>query len=63
VVAREALEQNRPEVDHWAHLTIHGILHLLGYDHEHPAEAAVMESRETEILKNLGIPDPYLEIA
>lgn len=63
VVAREALEQNRPEPDHWAHLTIHGLLHLLGYDHEKPDEAVVMESAETEILAKLGIPDPYVDIA
>ena len=62
VVVREAQEQNRPAADHWAHLTIHGLLHLLGYDHEQPGEAAVMESLETEILAGLGIPDPYVEI-
>jgi probable rRNA maturation factor len=62
VVEREALEQNRPAADHWAHLTIHGLLHLLGYDHEQPGDAAVMESLETEILAGLGIPDPYVEI-
>jgi probable rRNA maturation factor len=62
VVVREAREQNRPAADHWAHLTIHGLLHLLGYDHEQPGDAAVMESLETEILAGLGIPDPYVEI-
>ena len=62
VVVREAREQNRPVADHWAHLTIHGLLHLLGYDHEQPGDAAVMESLETEILAGLGIPDPYVEI-
>jgi probable rRNA maturation factor len=62
VVVREAQEQNRPAADHWAHLTIHGLLHLLGYDHEQPGDAAVMESLETEILAGLGIPDPYVEI-
>ena len=62
VVVRESLEQRRPEPDHWAHLTIHGVLHLLGYDHEQPDEAAVMESLETKILKKLGVSDPYLDI-
>ena len=63
VVVSEALEQQRPENDHWAHLTVHGVLHLLGYDHEQSAAAAVMESLETKILRNLGISDPYLNIA
>jgi len=63
VVAREAMEQHRPENDHWAHLTIHGILHLLGYDHAQLDEAAVMESLETEILAQLGISDPYQDTA
>jgi len=62
VVVREAQEQNRPVTDHWAHLTIHGILHLLGYDHEQPEDAVVMETLETEILAGLGIPDPYVDI-
>ena len=63
VVAREASEQHRPETDHWAHLTIHGVLHLLGYDHEQADEAGIMESLETEIIAGLGIPDPSLVIA
>lgn len=63
VVAREATEQRRPEIDHWAHLTIHGILHLLGYDHTLADEAGMMESLETEILAKLGISDPYQDIA
>ena len=62
VVAREAKEQCRLETNHWAHLTIHGILHLLGYDHEQADEALVMESLETEILAQLGISDPYQDI-
>jgi probable rRNA maturation factor len=62
VVAREAAEQGRPEAEHWAHLTIHGVLHLLGYDHEKPDEARRMESLETEILAKLGISDPYMDI-
>lgn len=44
---------------HWAHLAIHGVLHLLGYDHERDSDAAVMESRERTILAELGYPDPY----
>jgi probable rRNA maturation factor len=63
VVAREAKEQCRSEVDHWAHLTIHGVLHLLGYDHEQQSEAVLMEALETEILANLGISDPYQDIS
>ena len=63
VVAREAIEQRRPDLDHWAHLTIHGVLHLLGYDHEQADEADVMESLETEVLAKLGISDPYLDLS
>ena len=62
VVAREAKQQCRSQVDHWAHLTIHGVLHLLGYDHEQQADAILMETLETEILANLGISDPYQDI-
>ncbi len=58
-VAREADEQKKPLADHLRHLTVHGVLHLLGYDHGTPAEAAAMESLETAILRNLGVPDPY----
>lgn len=59
VVAREAMEQGKPEIDHWAHLTIHGVLHLLGYAHEQDADAVVMEALETDILARLDIPNPY----
>ena len=62
VVTREALQQHRSELDHWAHLLVHGILHLLGYDHQRADEADVMESLETEILAKLGIGDPYREV-
>jgi probable rRNA maturation factor len=59
VVLREAAEQAKLPRDHWAHLTIHGVLHLLGYDHIDDAEANVMEALETRILAGLGIADPY----
>ena len=61
VVAREAREQGKREADHWAHLTVHGVLHLLGYDHEQAAEALAMEAVERQVLEHLGIPDPYAE--
>jgi len=59
VVAREARAQGKKLVAHYAHLIVHGVLHLQGYDHEHEAEAQVMEKRETEIVTELGYPDPY----
>ena len=59
VVAREAAEQGKPVREHYAHLAIHGVLHLLGYDHETAAEAARMEALERRILFGLGIADPY----
>jgi probable rRNA maturation factor len=58
-VAREATEQQKPFTDHLRHLVVHGVLHLLGFDHETDAEAAVMEAREKQILAGLGVPDPY----
>jgi probable rRNA maturation factor len=60
-VAREAAEAGKPFRDHTAHLLVHGLLHLLGYDHENDAEAEIMERREAEILETLDIPDPYAE--
>jgi len=60
VVAREAKEQKKPVVDHYAHLTVHGALHLLGWDHENEADAICMEQLEREILAGLGIEDPYV---
>lgn len=59
VVADEADLQGKQVLDHWAHLTVHGVLHLLGHDHEHESEAARMEALEIEILNDLGISDPY----
>ena len=59
VVAREAVEQSKHSRDHWAHMTVHGVLHLLGYDHIDDAEAEVMEALETRILAGLGIANPY----
>ena len=58
-VACEASEQDKPFPDHLRHLVVHGVLHLLAYDHRTPAEAAEMESLETAILARLGVPDPY----
>ena len=59
VVAREAAEQNKPLDAHYAHLTVHGMLHLQGWDHEDDDEAQDMEDQEREILAALGYPDPY----
>lgn len=59
VVAREAAEQGKPLAAHYAHLTVHGCLHLLGWDHENDADAQAMEQLEREILSGLGIDDPY----
>ena len=61
VVAREARERQLPEPDHWAHLVIHGVLHLLGYDHQQDDDATVMEALETKILSGLGIANPYCD--
>ena len=58
-VAREAGEQNKPLADHLRHLVVHGVLHLLGFDHASDGEAELMEAREREILAGLGVPDPY----
>ena len=56
---REAAEQKKPAPDHVTHLIVHGLLHLLGYDHVRAGDAARMENLEVEILGNLGLPDPY----
>jgi len=59
VVEREACEQGKPLKHHYAHMTVHGVLHLQGYDHVDPREADIMESREAAILKQFRIPNPY----
>lgn len=59
VVLNEAAHQRKPVEAHFAHLIVHGMLHLQGYDHEVEADASVMEARERDILSGLGYPDPY----
>ena len=63
VLLREAEEQGKSVAAHCAHLIVHGVLHLQGYDHETEAQARVMEAREREILTRLGYPDPYAAAA
>lgn len=60
IVAKEAQEQHKTETAHWAHMIVHGTLHLLGYDHQALAEAEDMEAREIRILQTLGYANPYL---
>jgi probable rRNA maturation factor len=59
LVIHEAGEQRKAVQAHWAHLVVHGVLHLLGFDHERPGQAAQMEGLEIEILARLGFSDPY----
>ncbi len=61
VVIREAQQQQKNLAAHYAHLTVHGVLHLQGYDHEHEADAVIMEQLETDIITQLGYADPYYE--
>ncbi len=61
IVSREAQEQGKSVAAHYAHLIVHGILHLQGYDHEQEADAVLMEARETDIVTGLGFANPYLE--
>ena len=61
VVRKEADAQGKGLAAHYAHLVVHGMLHLQGFDHEHAGDAAVMEARETAILARLGLPDPYAD--
>ncbi len=60
VLKKEALEQQKLLSDHWAHIIVHGVLHLLGYDHIDESEAELMENKEIAILSNLNIKNPYL---
>jgi len=60
VVEREADEQNKPVMAHWAHMTVHGTLHLLGHDHQSTADAECMEKLECRILESLGFDNPYI---
>jgi probable rRNA maturation factor len=59
VLRAEAREQHKSLRAHWAHLVVHGALHLVGYDHEDPADANRMERREVSVLRRLGFPNPY----
>ncbi len=59
VVDREAIAQNKTRRQHCAHMLVHGVLHLLGFDHQTDAEAQMMEAQECRLLKTLGFPDPY----
>ena len=63
VVAEEAEAQGKQPADHWAHMLVHGTLHLMGFDHQEDAQAAEMEGMETKILTGHGLPDPYGEPA
>ncbi|MGP1782612.1 rRNA maturation RNase YbeY [Shewanella frigidimarina] len=61
VVEQEAIDQNKPLIAHWAHMVVHGCLHLLGYDHIEDSEAEEMESLETQLIESLGYTNPYEE--
>jgi probable rRNA maturation factor len=60
LIIEQAQQQNKELIAHWAHIVIHGYLHLLGFEHQNNQEAAKMEQLEVEILQKLGYPDPYL---
>ena len=62
VMAKEAEEQDKLLAHHWAHIVVHGVLHLLGYDHIDETQAELMESKEIAILKKLKINNPYIEV-
>jgi len=61
ILEKEALEQHKALTDHWAHIIVHGVLHLLGYDHIDDDEAELMESKEITILNKLNIKNPYIQ--
>jgi probable rRNA maturation factor len=61
VLEKEALEQHKTLTDHWAHIIVHGVLHLLGYDHIDETQAELMESKEIIILNKLNIKNPYIQ--
>jgi probable rRNA maturation factor len=63
VCETEARAQGKPLADHLGHLVVHGVLHLLGYDHQDDAQAEVMEALEREVLAGMGLPDPYAALA
>ncbi len=60
IVQHEAREQNKSSDAHWAHMVVHGIMHLRGYDHEQDDDAEIMQNKETQLLKILGYPNPYV---
>jgi len=62
VLEREALQQHKALIDHWAHIIVHGVLHLLGYDHIEDSDAEQMEALEIAILNKLNIKNPYTEV-
>jgi len=62
IVKQQAKEQHKQEIAHWAHMVVHGTLHLLGYDHMTDEQASIMEEKEIQILSQLGYTDPYREI-
>lgn len=61
IIEKESFELNKSSLSHWAHILIHGVLHLLGYDHMEPEEEKKMQQVEIELLKSLGISNPYEE--
>jgi probable rRNA maturation factor len=62
VLEKEAAEQHKALTDHWAHIIVHGVLHLLGYDHIDETQAELMESKEITILNTLNIKNPYIQV-